>query len=88
MKRWLTILVAILVVFAAIVFSATNTATVALDLYFTTCHVPVGVLVLASLFAGCVLGGLVLYPGVIVPLRMRAANLRRELDRRQAPPTP
>ncbi|HVF35883.1 MAG TPA: LapA family protein [Candidatus Saccharimonadia bacterium] len=88
MKRWLTILVAILVVLAAIVFSATNTTTVALDLYFTTCHLPVGVLVIASLFTGCVLGGLVLYPGVIVPLRMRAANLRRELDRRQAPPAP
>ena len=88
MKRWLTILLALLVVFAAIVFSATNTATVALDLYFTTCELPVGVLVLATLFAGCVLGGLVLYPGVIVPLRMRIASLRRELERHQAPPKP
>ena len=88
MKRWLTILLALLVVFAAIVFSATNTATVALDLYFVTCDLPVGVLVLASVFVGCVLGGLVLYPGVIVPLRMRIATLRRELERRQVPPTP
>ena len=88
MKRWLTILLALLVVFAAIVFSATNTETVALDLYFTTCHLPVGVLVLATLFAGCVLGGLVLYPGVILPLRMRIAALRRELERHQAPPKP
>ena len=77
MKRWLTILAAILVVLAAIVFSATNTATVALDLYFTTCEIPVGVLVLASVFVGCVLGGLVLVPGVILPLRMRVTTLRR-----------
>ncbi len=88
MKRWLTILVALAVVFAAIVFSAINTGAAALDLYFATFELPVGVLVLASLFAGCLLGGLVLYPGVIVPLRMRAAALRRELERRQAPPAP
>ena len=88
MKRWLSILVALLVVFAAIVFSAINQGAVALDVYFASFSVPVGVLVLASVFAGCVLGGLVLYPGVIVPLRMRVASLRRELERRSTPPSP
>ena len=87
MTRWLTILIALLVVFAAIVFSAINTGATALDFYFGSISVPVGVLVLAALFAGCVLGGLVLYPGVIVPLRMRVTALRRELERLKAPPS-
>jgi uncharacterized integral membrane protein len=88
MKRWLTILLALLVVFAAIVFSAINTGAVVLDLYLTRFEAPAGVLVLAAVFLGCVLGGLVLYPGVIVPMRMRIAALRRELERHQAPPRP
>ena len=88
MTRWLTILAALVVVFAAIVFSVINRGAAALDLYFAKLDAPVGVLVLASLFLGCLIGGLVLYPGVIVPLRMRVTALRRELERRQAPPPP
>ena len=86
MKRWLTILLALIVVFAAVVFSAINTAAAPLDLYLATLSPPVGVLVLASVLAGCVLGGVVLYAGVIVPLRMRVTALRRELERKSGPP--
>ena len=88
MKRWLTILLALVVVVAAIVFSAINTAEAPLDLYLARLSLPVGVLVLASLLAGCALGGVVLYTGVIVPLRMRITALRRELERRAGPPAP
>ena len=86
MKRWLTILLALVVVFAAIVFSAINTAAAPLDLYATTLALPVGVLVLASVLLGAVLGGVLLYAGVIVPLRMRIASVRRELERKSGPP--
>ena len=81
MRRWLLLAIALLVVLASIVFSAINAGDVALDLYFFSWNVPLGVLVLAALLLGCVLGGAVLYGAVIVPLRLRLARARREAEK-------
>ena len=78
MTRWLTLIVALLMIALGVVFSALNANAVPLDLYFFRTELPAGVLVLASLFFGCVLGGLFLYFGVIVPLRMRLRALHRQ----------
>lgn len=84
MTRWLTILVALAMIFLGVVFSAINMGSAGLDLYFFSLEVPIGVLVLAAILLGFMLGGLFLYAGVIVPLRMRLGTARREIEQRKA----
>jgi uncharacterized integral membrane protein len=81
MKRWLTIIIGALVVLVALLFSAANLERIALDLYFAEFTLPAGVLVLGAVLIGAVLAGSVLYLGVIVPLRLKLAGTRRQLDR-------
>jgi len=84
MTRWLIIITAFAMAFLGVVFSAINLDPVALDLYFFSMQLPAGVLVLASVLLGFMLGGLFLYAGVIIPLRMRLGTARREIDQRKA----
>ena len=84
MARWLTLIVALVMVAFGVVFSALNANAVPLNLYFAQIELPAGVLVLASVFFGCALGGAFLYFGVIVPLRLRI----RALNRAKVAPTP
>lgn len=81
MLRWLWIVIGALVALAGIVFSAINGAPVTLDFYFASVSLPLGVIVLSTLFTGFLLAGTVLWGGVIVPLRLRLANLRRQAQR-------
>ena len=83
MARWLTLIVALAMVVLGVIFSALNANAVPLNLYFFQLELPAGVLVLTALFFGCGLGGLFLYFGVIVPLRMRVRAQQRELVQRQ-----
>ena len=83
MARWLTLIVALAMVVLGVIFSALNANAVPLNLYFIQLELPAGVLVLTALFFGCGLGGLFLYFGVIVPLRMRIRAQQRELVQRQ-----
>jgi uncharacterized integral membrane protein len=83
MARWLTLIVALAMVVLGVIFSALNANAVPLNLYFFQLELPAGVLVLTALFMGCGLGGLFLYFGVIVPLRMRVRAQQRELVQRQ-----
>jgi uncharacterized integral membrane protein len=81
MKRWILLALAVTMLVLGVVFSAINAQAVELDAYFATWHLPLGVLVLGCVLAGCVLAGVILWSGVIVPLRMRLAAARRELDK-------
>ena len=85
MLRWLWIVIGALVALAGIVFSAINGAPATLDFYFGTLSLPLGIIVLSSLFIGFLLAGTVLWGGVIVPLRLRLASLRRQAQRAEAP---
>ena len=77
MARWLTLIVALAMVVLGVIFSALNANAVPLNLYFFQLELPAGVLVLTATFLGCALGGLFLYFGVVVPLRLRIRALTR-----------
>ena len=88
MLRWLWIVIGALVALAGIVFSAINVEPARLDFYFGSVTMPLGILVLLTLFGGFLLAGLVLWGGVIVPLRLRLGSLRRQAQRATAPREP
>jgi uncharacterized integral membrane protein len=71
MNRWLLLPLLLLVVLASLVFAVQNAGEVVLNLYGAELPLPLGVVVLGALFAGCLAGGLVLWFGVILPLRVR-----------------
>jgi uncharacterized integral membrane protein len=71
MNRWLLLPLVALVATAGLVFAAQNAGEVTLVLFGPRLTLPLGVLVLGSLFAGCLAGGVVLWFGVILPLRIR-----------------
>ena len=85
MTRWLTILCLVLVAAAAFAFSLLNQGAARLDLGAWTPELPLGVLVLVALLVGALIGGTVLYLGVILPLRMRLRRALRELAGTRAP---
>ena len=86
MTRWLTIACLVLVAVAAFAFSLLNQSAARLDLGAWTPEMPLGVLVLLAVLLGALLGGTVLYLGVILPLRMRLRRVQRELAGTRAPP--
>jgi uncharacterized integral membrane protein len=79
MIRWGVLLLAAVVVLAAIIFSFFNIDSVRLDLLFGSFSAPLGILVLLALLLGAIAGGLTLYVGVVLPLRVRLARARREI---------
>jgi len=79
MARWLTILILAAVAAVAFTFSLLNPTVARLDLGTWTPELPLGVLVLLAVLLGALLGGSVLYFGVILPLRMRLRRAQREL---------
>jgi uncharacterized integral membrane protein len=82
MKRWLLILLVALVVLASLVFAIRNAGAATLDIYGLQFTLPLGVIVLAALLAGCLAAGLVLWAGVILPLRLKLRQAaRREATR-------
>jgi uncharacterized integral membrane protein len=80
MKRWSLILLVVPVALAGLVFAVSNAGAVSLDLFGLVLELPLGVVVLGALFAGCIAGGAVLWAGVILPLRVRL----RQAQRREA----
>jgi len=79
MARWLTILCLAAVAAVAFTFSLLNPTVARLDLGTWTPELPLGVLVLLAVLLGALLGGGVLYFGVVLPLRMRLRRAQREL---------
>ena len=84
--RLLRILLALLFVALGAAIGGLNPQRVVLDLGFANVEAGLGVLVLSTLFAGAVAGGLILSLGVIVPLR-RALGRERALAA-SPPPSP
>ena len=70
--------------FAAVgaVFGALNSDSVALDFYFFDANLPKAAALLSALLAGWLVGGLVLWLAVVMPLRRRLSRQRRDLARR------
>ena len=82
MKQWLLVVLTVLVALASLVFAWYNSGLVALDLFGLQVSLPLGVVVLASLFTGCLLGGGVLLGAVILPLRLRVRQAQRREEQR------
>ena len=79
MNRWLFLPLALVVAVAGLVFATQNAGEVSLVVFGASFVLPLGVVVLAALFAGCLAGGTVLWFGVILPLRIRLRQgARRE----------
>lgn len=69
--RLIRLLVAIACLVAGIAVGALNPQPVALDLGFASLRAGLGVIVLAALLGGVILGGLILTASVVLPLRQR-----------------
>ena len=83
--RLLRLFFAIVFIALGIALGALNPQTVVLDLGITMLHAGLGVVLLAALLVGAILGGLALAPGVIVPLRR---DIERKRGRNDAPRPP
>jgi lipopolysaccharide assembly protein A len=86
MKRGILLGFAALVALVGIIFSAINAESAELDFYFGSLSLPLGVLVLLSLLTGFMLGGLVLWAGVVLPLRLRLRQANRQIATAQTAP--
>ena len=79
------ILLALLFAIAGAAFGALNAEHGVFDFYFTTLALPKGAALLCAVLAGWLLGGIVVYFGLVLRLRRRVRALARELKRRDAP---
>jgi len=79
------ILLALLFAIAGAAFGALNAEHVVFDFYFTALALPRGVVQLCAVLAGWLLGGIVVYFGLVLRLRRRVRVLARELKRRDEP---
>ena len=76
--RLIRSLIALCFVALGIVFGALNREPVRVDLWFSAFHGRLGLVLLAVLLAGAVVGGLVVTLGVVLPLRRSIARARAE----------
>jgi len=76
------ILLALLFAIAGAAFGALNAEPVVFDFYFTAPALPKGAALLCAVLAGWLLGGGVVYLGLVLRLRRRVRALARELKRR------
>ena len=79
MRLLIIILVLIFAILGA-VFGALNSERVAYDFYFVTASLPKGALLIAALLVGWLIGGIVVYFGLVLRLRRRVRTLARELS--------
>jgi len=82
--RLALILAALLFAFAGAVFGALNGEPVVFDFYFSAITLPKGAALLCALLLGWLLGGIVVYFGLVLRLRRRVRVLARELKTRDA----
>jgi len=76
--RLIRSLIALCFVALGIVFGALNRDAVRVDLWFSVLHGRLGLVLLAVLLAGALLGGMVVTLGVVLPLRRTLARDRVE----------
>ena len=79
MRLVIILLVLIFAVLGA-VFGALNSEHVAYDFYFIVASVPKGAALIAAGLAGWLLGGVIVYFGLVLRLRRRVRTLARELS--------
>jgi putative membrane protein len=77
------ILLTLLFAVAGAVFGALNSESIAFDFYLGTLHVPKGAALLCALLLGWLVGGVVVYLGLVMRLRRRIGMLTRELKQRE-----
>ena len=88
MKRWIVLVLALLVALLAAAFALLNEAVVRLDFHLFAFQLPLGVVVTLSLLVGFLLASAALTAAVIMPQRLRLRALRRQLElARQNGPT-
>lgn len=80
MKRWIVIVLAVLVAMLAAAFALLNEIEVRLDFHFFAFDLAVGVVVMTSLLLGFLLASVALATAVIIPQRLRLRALRRQLE--------
>jgi putative membrane protein len=82
------LIIILILLFAAIgaIFGALNGERVIYDFYFTTASLPKGGMLIAALLIGWLVGGIVVYFGLVLRLRRRVRTLARELKRQDAEP--
>lgn len=86
--RLIRSLIALCFVAMGIVFGALNREPVRVDLWFAAFEGRLGLVLLAVLLAGAVLGGLVVTLGVVLPLRRAQARTRAEAPTNERMPAP
>lgn len=77
--RLFLIFLALLFVAAGAIFSALNGEPIAIDFYFARFTVAKGALLLVALLVGWIVGGLVVYVGMVPRLRRRVRALARQV---------
>jgi len=78
------ILLALLFAIAGAIFGALNGEHVVFDFYFSALTLPKGAALLCAVLLGWLLGGVVVYLGLVLRLRRRVRTLARELKRLNA----
>jgi lipopolysaccharide assembly protein A len=81
MRFGLILLVLLFAVLGA-VFGALNSESIAFDFYVGVIHAPKGAAFLCALLLGWLVGGVVVYLGLVLRLRRRVHGLTRELQQR------
>lgn len=77
MARTILSVVATTIVAAGVAFSLFNLQQVTLELGFGSLTLPLGVLVLLALTTGALGAGVMLWAGVVLPMRMRLRTLEK-----------
>ena len=81
--RFGLILLVLLFALLGAVFGALNSQAIDLDFYFATISLAKGGVLIAVLLIGWILGGLLVFVSLVMPLRRRVRRLARELRRHE-----
>lgn len=81
MRRWSLFALTLIMAAIAAAFSLANRDAVVLDLIVSRIELPLGVLVIAAVFVGAAIAGLILFGTVVLAQNLKLRALRRELDK-------
>ena len=82
--RLLSILLVLVFAAGGAIFGALNSESVVYDFYFATFTVPKGAILIAAALLGWLLGGALVYVGLVLRLRRRLRAQAREASRADA----
>ncbi len=78
--RFAFLILILLFTMLGIVFGALNNEIITLDFYWANVALPKGAALLSALLAGWIIGGLILYFGIVLRLRRRLRRLSSHRD--------